>query len=82
VTSSVVHLVPKPVHEAPRVRDVERVTRAAFGQRRKMIRQSLKATGIAVEKLLVAAGLRGDERAEDLPVEAYLRMAEAAHSEG
>jgi 16S rRNA (adenine1518-N6/adenine1519-N6)-dimethyltransferase len=75
VTSSVVHLVPKPVDAELRVRDVEAVTRAAFGQRRKMIRQSLKATGVPVEKLLAAADLRGDERAEELPVEAFLKMA-------
>jgi len=77
VTSSVVHLVPKAVETGLAVRDVEAVTRAAFGQRRKMIRQSLKSTGVPVEKLLAAAGLRGDERAEDLPVEAFLRMAKA-----
>ena len=47
--------------------ELEQVTRAAFGQRRKMVRQSLKATGVAVEGLLAVAGLKGDERAEDLP---------------
>ena len=76
VTSTVVHLVPKPVAGGPPVKAVERVTRAAFGQRRKMIRQSLKATGVPVEDLLAAAGLKGDERAETLPVDAFLRMAE------
>lgn len=77
VTSSVVHLKPKPVDGRIEVRDVEAVTRAAFGQRRKMIRQSLKATGVPVERLLEAAALKGDERAEDLPVEAFLAMAMA-----
>ncbi|HZY68910.1 MAG TPA: 16S rRNA (adenine(1518)-N(6)/adenine(1519)-N(6))-dimethyltransferase RsmA [Devosia sp.] len=80
VTSAVVHLVPKPVEADIRVRDLEAVTRAAFGQRRKMVRQSLKATGVPVEKLLAAAGLRGDERAETLPVEAFLLMAKALRS--
>ncbi|AKR55168.1 ribosomal RNA small subunit methyltransferase A [Youhaiella tibetensis] len=75
VTSAVVHLVPKPIDESVRVRDLEAVTKAAFGQRRKMVRQSLKATGVPVEKLLEAAGLKGDERAEELPVEAFLAMA-------
>ncbi len=75
VTSSVVHLVPKAVDPAVAVRKLEAVTRAAFGQRRKMVRQSLKATGVPVESLLAAAGLRGDERAEVLPVEAFLAMA-------
>ena len=75
VTSSVLHLVPKPVDASVAVRDLEAVTKAAFGQRRKMIRQSLKSTGVPVDRLLAAAGLRGDERAEDLPVEAFLKMA-------
>ena len=73
VTSSVVHLVPKPVEALPAPRFVENVTRAAFGQRRKMVRQSLKSLGVPVEPLLAAAGLRGDERAEDLPVAASSR---------
>ncbi|MEP7241191.1 MAG: 16S rRNA (adenine(1518)-N(6)/adenine(1519)-N(6))-dimethyltransferase RsmA [Devosia sp.] len=75
VTSAVVHLVPKPVDAAPTARQMERVTQAAFGQRRKMVRQSLKSTGAPVEQLLAAAGLKGDERAEVLPVEAFLAMA-------
>jgi 16S rRNA (adenine1518-N6/adenine1519-N6)-dimethyltransferase len=80
VTSAVVHLVPKPVAPDVRVRDLEAVTRSAFGQRRKMIRQSLKSTGVPVEKLLAAAGLKGDERAETLPVDAFLTMAKALRS--
>ena len=75
VTSAVVQLIPKPTDAAVRVSDVERITRAAFGQRRKMIRQSLKSTGVPVERLLAAAGLKGDERAETLPIEAFLEMA-------
>ncbi len=75
VTSAVVHLVPKPVAPDVRVKDLEAVTKAAFGQRRKMVRQSLKSTSAPVERLLAAAGLKGDERAETLPVEAFLAMA-------
>jgi 16S rRNA (adenine1518-N6/adenine1519-N6)-dimethyltransferase len=77
VTSAVVHLVPKPVEEGLPVKLLEQVTKAAFGQRRKMVRQSLKALGVPVEGLLAAAGLKGDERAEELPVEAFLKMARA-----
>jgi len=77
VTSAVVHLVPKAVGDDVTVKDLEHITRAAFGQRRKMVRQSLKAAGVGVEGLLAAAGLRGDERAEELPVEAFLAMARA-----
>jgi 16S rRNA (adenine1518-N6/adenine1519-N6)-dimethyltransferase len=80
VTSAVVHLVPKAMTGDVRVRDLEAVTKAAFGQRRKMVRQSLKSTGVPVEKLLAAAELKGDERAETLPVEAFLEMAKALRS--
>ena len=76
VTSAVVHLTPKPVDATVAVRKLEAVTRAAFGQRRKMVRQSLKATDVPVETLLAAANLKGDERAEVLPIEAYLKMAQ------
>ena len=77
VTSAVVHLVPRPVDPTIPVRKLEAVTRAAFGQRRKMVRQSLKATGAPVDTLLAAAGLKGDERAEVLPIDAFLAMAKA-----
>jgi 16S rRNA (adenine1518-N6/adenine1519-N6)-dimethyltransferase len=77
VTSAVVHLVPRAVDGTVAVRHLEQITRAAFGQRRKMVRQSLKSVGVPVEGLLAAAGMRGDERAEDLPVEAFLAMARA-----
>lgn len=77
VTSAVVHLVPKPVDNDLPVKLVEQVTKAAFGQRRKMVRQSLKSLGVPVEGLLAAAGLKGDERAEELPVESFLAMAQA-----
>ncbi|MEO5805112.1 16S rRNA (adenine(1518)-N(6)/adenine(1519)-N(6))-dimethyltransferase RsmA [Devosia sp.] len=75
VTSAVVHLKPKAVDDTVAVRDLENVTKAAFGQRRKMVRQSLKSLGVPVEGLLAAADLKGDERAEELPVEAFLAMA-------
>jgi 16S rRNA (adenine1518-N6/adenine1519-N6)-dimethyltransferase len=75
VTSSVVHLVPR---EAPLPADVKtlgRVTEAAFGQRRKMLRQSLKALG--GERLLEAAAIDGTRRAETLSVEEFVRLANA-----
>jgi len=79
VMSSIVRMVPRPAAECT-ARDyalLGKVVTAAFGQRRKMIRQSLKATGVPVEKLLAAAGLTGQERAEELPVAAFLTMAKA-----
>jgi len=77
VTSAVVHLKPKPVAGDVAVGAVEAVTKAAFGQRRKMVRQSLRSLGVPVETLLAAAGLKGDERAEQLPIAAFLAMARA-----
>jgi 16S rRNA (adenine1518-N6/adenine1519-N6)-dimethyltransferase len=77
VTSAVVHLKPKAIGDDVAVRDLEHITKAAFGQRRKMVRQSLKAAGVPVEGLLLAGGLKGDERAEDLPVSVFLAMARA-----
>ncbi|WDR05598.1 16S rRNA (adenine(1518)-N(6)/adenine(1519)-N(6))-dimethyltransferase RsmA [Devosia rhodophyticola] len=77
VTSAVVHLKPRAVDPTVAVRDLENVTKAAFGQRRKMVRQSLKSLGVAVPALLKTAGLQGNERAEELPIQAFLAMARA-----
>jgi len=57
------------------LRSLERVTQAAFGQRRKMLRQSLKAIG--GEALLSAANIDGTRRAETLSVEEFVRLANA-----
>jgi 16S rRNA (adenine1518-N6/adenine1519-N6)-dimethyltransferase len=78
VTSSVVRLVPRPIPLAPADKAVlERVTAAAFGQRRKMLRASLKSLGVAVEPLLAAAGIAGTARAEELSVAEFCVLARA-----
>ncbi|WP_374622327.1 16S rRNA (adenine(1518)-N(6)/adenine(1519)-N(6))-dimethyltransferase RsmA [Devosia sp.] len=77
VTSSVVHLKPRTTTDSVSVRDLEAVTRAAFGQRRKMVRQSLKSLGVPIEPLLATAGLKGSERAETLSVATFLALARA-----
>ena len=77
VTSSVVHLKPRTTTDGVSVRDLEAVTRAAFGQRRKMVRQSLKSLGVPIEPLLATAGLKGSERAETLSVATFLALARA-----
>lgn len=76
VTSSVVSLVPRPSLEPAPLDALERITAAAFNQRRKMLRQSLKSLGDPA-RLLAAAGLDGSERPETLPVAAFLAMARA-----
>ena len=76
VTSSVVRLVPR---EAPLAVDpdvLERVVAAAFGQRRKMLRQSLKSLGDAAG-LLEAAGIEPTRRAEEIDVAGFVRLANA-----
>lgn len=73
VTSTVVHLEPveAPIPCSPAV--LEKVTQAAFGQRRKMLRQSLKPLG--GEALLAKAGIDPQRRAETLTVEEFCRLA-------
>lgn len=73
VTSTVVHLTPKTDPIPCAVADLERVTEAAFGQRRKMLRQSLKPLG--GEALLARAGIDPTRRAETLSVEEFCRLA-------
>jgi 16S rRNA (adenine1518-N6/adenine1519-N6)-dimethyltransferase len=75
ITSSVVHLVPRDQPLPCRVGALEAVTRAAFGQRRKMLRQSLKALVPEPGRLIAAAGLDETARAEDVPVEGYVALA-------
>ena len=76
VTSSIVQLVPKEKPEpACRLALLERVTAAAFGQRRKMLRASLKSLVPAPETVLAELGIDPQLRAEQLPVEAFARLA-------
>jgi 16S rRNA (adenine1518-N6/adenine1519-N6)-dimethyltransferase len=78
VASSVVQLVPRAEPLAPAdLATLERVTAAAFGQRRKMLRASLKSLGTPVDTLLSEAGVEPTARAEDLPVEAFCALARA-----
>lgn len=75
VTSSVVHVTPRAAPLAADLKALERVTEAAFGQRRKMLRQSLK--GLGGEALLERAGIDGTRRAETLTIEEFARIARA-----
>lgn len=76
VTSTLVRLVPRPVPSpACALRDLERVTAAAFGQRRKMLRSSLKSLGAPPLALLDAAGLPADLRAEQVEIGGFCRLA-------
>ncbi len=78
ITSTVVQLIPRkqPLAEA-RIEDLERVTAAAFGQRRKMLRASLKTLGVDTEQLIAKAGVTPTARAEELSVEEFCALARA-----
>ncbi|MFM8745449.1 MAG: 16S rRNA (adenine(1518)-N(6)/adenine(1519)-N(6))-dimethyltransferase RsmA [Aestuariivirga sp.] len=76
VTSSIVQLTPIAApRPACRIEDLSRVTAAAFGQRRKMLRSSLKSVADDPERLLAALGLDPQLRAEQLPVADFAAMA-------
>jgi len=77
ITSSIVHLSPKASPLPCRIGALEAVTRAAFGQRRKMLRQSLKAIAADPGAIITAAGLEETIRAENVPVEGYVALANA-----
>jgi 16S rRNA (adenine1518-N6/adenine1519-N6)-dimethyltransferase len=75
VTSSVVRLVPRASPEPCDRRALEQVTAAAFGQRRKMLRQSLKSLAADPARLAAAAQLDPTRRAETIPVSGFVAMA-------
>ena len=74
VTSSVVMIEPRPSPLDVPVSALEKVTQAAFGQRRKMLRQSLKSIG--GEELLDTAGIAGTRRAEELTMDEFVSLAQ------
>jgi 16S rRNA (adenine1518-N6/adenine1519-N6)-dimethyltransferase len=80
ITSSIVHLLPREEPEPCQQRLLERVTLAAFGQRRKMLRQSLKAVLADPMPLIEEAGVSPTARAEEVPVSGFVRLANALAS--
>ena len=77
IVSSVVELVPDPAPLSCEARTLARVTQAAFGQRRKMLRQSLKSLGVDPAPLLAAAGIDETKRAEEVDVPGFVALANA-----
>jgi 16S rRNA (adenine1518-N6/adenine1519-N6)-dimethyltransferase len=75
VTSSVVRLIPRETPEPCERRLLEQVTAAAFGQRRKMLRQSLKSLSADASRLAAAADVDATRRAETIPVSGFVAMA-------
>jgi 16S rRNA (adenine1518-N6/adenine1519-N6)-dimethyltransferase len=75
VTSSVVRLVPRAAPETCDRRALEQVAAAAFGQRRKMLRHSLKSLAVDPARLAAAAQVDLTRRAETVPVGGFVAMA-------
>jgi 16S rRNA (adenine1518-N6/adenine1519-N6)-dimethyltransferase len=76
VTSAILHIEPLPEPVAPaNLADLEAVTAAAFGHRRKMLRQSLKSLTPDTEALLAATGIDPTERAERLTIADFASLA-------
>ena len=76
VMSAIVHVTPAPMPEGVSARMLERLTEAAFGQRRKMLRQSLKGVPGALEAL-AALGIDETRRAETVSVAEFVAVAKA-----
>lgn len=76
VASTVVRLTPRPLPLAvARMTTLERVTAAAFGQRRKMLRSSLKSLRLDTEQVIAQAGVVETARAEELTVVEFCALA-------
>ncbi|MCR9220819.1 MAG: 16S rRNA (adenine(1518)-N(6)/adenine(1519)-N(6))-dimethyltransferase RsmA [Alphaproteobacteria bacterium] len=81
VESAVVEVRPRvPAPEDCRIEDLERVTAAAFGQRRKMLRRSLKSLTPDAEALLAHAGVAPTKRAEELSIAEFATLARLSNS--
>lgn len=76
VMSGVVHIAPDEQPANTHIADIERLTAAAFGQRRKMLRQSLKSVPGAVDAL-EQAGIDPTRRAETVKIEEWVHLARA-----
>ncbi|MEO1489914.1 MAG: 16S rRNA (adenine(1518)-N(6)/adenine(1519)-N(6))-dimethyltransferase RsmA [Pseudomonadota bacterium] len=74
VMSAIVHVTPKEAPEGISAKSLERITEAAFGQLRKMLRQSLKGVPGALE-VLERAAIDPTRRAETLSVDDFVRLA-------
>ena len=81
VMSAIVHVTPGEAPEGVSAKTLERLTEAAFGQRRKMLRQSLKSVPGALDAL-GAVGIDPTRRAETVSVDEFIALAQALHSFG
>jgi 16S rRNA (adenine1518-N6/adenine1519-N6)-dimethyltransferase len=82
VTSSLVRFIPREAPLACDAMALQRLTEAAFGQRRKMLRQSLKSIGGDTGALLEQAGITPTARAEEIDVAGFVALARAFSKAG
>lgn len=76
VHSAVVHLTARDQPKFPAdARVLSRVVAAAFNQRRKMLRASLKSVAPDIEDRLIASGIAPTQRAEEIPLEGFCALA-------
>jgi 16S rRNA (adenine1518-N6/adenine1519-N6)-dimethyltransferase len=76
ITSSIVQLLPRQPEVACDVKKLERVTAAGFGQRRKMLRASLKSVFATPEPILESLSIAPTARAEELSINDFARLAQ------
>ena len=81
VTSAIVHLVPRPAPLTAEPDRLEKVVAAAFNQRRKMLRSSLKSVFADPEAALAAAGIEPTRRAEEIDVAGFAALARTGSPE-
>ena len=82
VVSTIAGLTPRAQPLAPaEIKQLERLTAAAFGQRRKMLRQSLKAASPNPVELLKSSGIEETKRAEELSVEDFCALSRALNQQ-
>lgn len=86
VVSEIVCLKPKPKSELPQVGEqFFPLVKAAFGQRRKTLRNALRHLGLSaaqIEEALAKAGIQGDRRGETLSVVEFVRLSKAVDQVG
>jgi len=82
VKSSLVELRPRTEPAPCQRASLEAATQAAFGQRRKMLRQSLRSLGSDTAAMIAAAGLDPTSRAEDISVDGFVTLARALAQHG
>ena len=81
VVSSIVRFTPRDSYDAEvETASLERVTAAAFGQRRKMLRTSLKSLGVPVEQLLQMSNIDPQVRPESLDIASFCRLAKSLNA--